>query len=89
MPIVDFPGNALNQNRFGLQREAQILSQADDAAVFDSRFRLEFEGGNHRTGIDLRHAPLNIKLLAFFFNRAGPVFQFGFVELLAAFAFSQ
>src|ERR1700688_825179 len=84
-----FAWDALNQNRFGFQREAQIFGQANDAAVFDARFGFEFERRNHWTGVDLSYAPLYIKLLTLFFNRAGPLFQFCFVQLLAAFAFAQ
>ena len=43
-----FAGNALDQDRFGAQRQAQIVGQPGDAAVLDARFGLEFVGGDHR-----------------------------------------
>ena len=48
-------GNALDQDRFGLQAEAEVLGEVGDAAVLDAGFGLELEGGDHRAGIDLHH----------------------------------
>ena len=55
MPTVGLPGDALDQDRFGLQAEAQILGERGDAAVLDAGFRLELERGDDRAGIDLDH----------------------------------
>ena len=57
MPDRRLAGNALDENRFGLQAQAQVFGQRGDAAVLDARFRLELEGGHHRAGIDLHHEP--------------------------------
>ena len=84
-----FAGNSLNEDGFGLQSQAQIFGQCDNAAVLDAGFRLEFECRDNRARVDLRHAPLHVKFLAFCFNRAGALLQFLFVEFLAAFAFAQ
>src|SRR6266852_2300551 len=82
-------GNALDQNGFRLQREAQIFRQADDAAVFDAGLGLELEGGDHRAGIDLRDAALNVEFQALVFDGARTDFELVFIELVAAFAFAQ
>ena len=84
-----FAGNALDQDRFRLQRQAQVFRQADDAAVFDARFGLEFEGGDHRAGIDLRHAPLHVELQALLLDRAGSRLQLVFIQFLAALSLAQ
>src|SRR5439155_27339552 len=66
-----FPRDALDQNRFGLKPEAQIVVQSRDAAVLDSRFRFQFERGYHGPGIDLHHVSLNVKLREFRFDTYG------------------
>ena len=53
MPTVGLPGMPFDQDRFGLQAEAEILGQRRNAAVLDARFRLEFEGRDHGAGVDL------------------------------------
>ena len=55
-------GNALDQNRFGLQAEAQIFGERGDAAVLDAGFGLELEGGDDGTGIDLHHRAEHVEL---------------------------
>ena len=55
-------GHALDQNAFGFHGEAQIIDKIGDAAVLDSRFRLELKRRNHRARIDLRDLPVNLEL---------------------------
>src|SRR5208282_771834 len=50
-------GHALDQDALSAQGEAEIVGEADDAAVFDAGFGLEFEGGDDRAGVDLRDLP--------------------------------
>ena len=79
-----FSRDALDQNRFGAQREAQIVAEARDAAVLDSRLGLEFERGDDRAGIDLRDVAADFEFGAFLLDGARALFQFGFVHFLAA-----
>ena len=79
-----FAGDALDQDGFGAQRQAEIVAKAGDAAVFDSGLGLEFESGDHRPGIDLRDVPADVELRALLFDGAGALFQFALVHLLAA-----
>ena len=72
-------GNTLDQDGFGLQGQTQIFREADNATVFDTGFRLEFERRDYRSWIDLRHAALNVEFLALRFNRAGALFQLFFI----------
>ena len=83
MPTVDFPGNALDQDRFGLQREAQIVRKAGDAAVFDAGFGLEFVGGDDRTRIDLRHVAADVEFLALLLDGVGAFLQLIFFDFFA------
>src|SRR5439155_16448067 len=54
-------GNALDQDGFGLQGQAQIFGEANNPAVLDAGFRLEFERGYDRAGVDLRDASLDVE----------------------------
>src|SRR5208282_1738481 len=49
-----FAGHTFDQDAFGPQGEAEIVREADDAAVLDAGFGLEFESGDYRAGVDLR-----------------------------------
>ena len=79
-----FSGDALDQNRFGFEREAQIVREARDAAVFDSRFRLELVGCHHRARIDLGHAAADVKLLAFLFDGVRAFLEFVLFDFFVA-----
>ncbi len=69
-----FAGNALDEERFGAESEAEIVSQAGDAGIFDAGFGLEFESSDHRAGVDLGDVSGDAKFLGFFFDGAGVVF---------------
>ena len=76
-------GNALDQDRFGLQSEAEIFGEVGDAAVLDAGFGLEFEGGDHRAGIDLHHVAEHVELFELRLDAAGGVLQFLLVVRIA------
>ena len=57
-----FARHALNQDRLGRHREAQVVGQAGYSGVFDAGIRTELECRNHRPGIDLRHLPVDAEL---------------------------
>ena len=69
--------DALDQNRFGAQREAKVFGKARDPAVLDSRFGLEFECGDDRAGIDLRDLAVDFEFRAFLLDGAGAFLQLG------------
>ena len=59
-----FARDALDQDGFGLQRQAQIVGQPGNAAVLDAGLRLELVGGDDRPGIDLRDVPADVEFAA-------------------------
>ena len=77
-------GDALDQDGFGLQAQAQILGEGGDAAVLDAGFGLELEGGDHRAGIDLDHVAEHVELFELGLDAAGGVLQFLLVVGIAA-----
>src|SRR5277367_1223733 len=79
-----FAGDALDQDGFGLQGEAEIVAQVGDAAVFDAGFGLEFESGDDGAGIDLRDMAADVEFHALGFDGAGAFFQFALVHFFAA-----
>src|SRR5207248_9456003 len=84
-----FAGAALDEDRFGLQSEAQILSEADNAAVLDACFRLDFEGGNDRARVELTDAALYGELHALCFKCTRAVLQLFLIKFVAALAFAE
>ena len=83
-PDRGFPGDALDQDRLGAQGQAKIFGKSCNAAVLDSRFGLEFERGDHRAGIDLRHLSIHFEFLAFELDRASIFLQLALRHFLAA-----
>ena len=69
-----FSRDALDQKRFGFERQAKIVGQAGNAAVFDSRLGLEFESGDHRPRIDLRDVALHVEFFGFFLDGPRAIF---------------
>ena len=57
-----FARHALHQNAFRAQREAEIVGQANNAAVLDPGFRLVLEGRDHRARINLCDLPVHVEL---------------------------
>ncbi len=80
-------GNALDQNRFGLQTQAQVFGEGYDATVLDARFRLELEGRDHRAGVDLYHRAMHIELFELGFDSSRDFLQFEGVVSIAAWNF--
>ena len=72
--------HALDQNALGAQRQAQVVTQAGDAAVLDAGFGLELERRDHRAGIDLHHLPADVELAALFRQHLRQVLQLEFVD---------
>src|SRR5258706_5564750 len=61
-----FPRHTFDQNALGAQRQAKIVAEAGDAAVFNARIRFELECRNDRARVNLRHLSVDIELSAFF-----------------------
>ena len=79
-------GHALDEDAFGAHGQAQVVGQAGDARVFDARFGLELEGGDHGAGIDLHDLAAHVELGAFFDQHLGFFAQLVFAHRLRAFA---
>ena len=69
-------GNALDQDRFRLQPQAQIFGEVNNAAVLHPGVGLEFESRDHRTRIDLHHVAEHVELFELALDLRGDVFQF-------------
>ena len=50
-----FARDAIDHDRLRLHGQAQVVNQIRNAAVLDAGFRLEFECGDHRAGVNLRY----------------------------------
>src|SRR5207247_2469891 len=77
------PRDTLNENRFGLQAQTEVFGERGDAAVFDAGVRLEFEGRDHRAGVDLHHRSEYVELLEFGLYANRRVLDLLLVELAA------
>ena len=84
-----FARYALDQNGLGAQSQAEIVRQSRDAAIFDARLGLELVGGDHRSGIDLRHVPADVELPALLLDGVRALLQFVFLYLFAALGHAQ
>ncbi len=83
-PHGGLAGDALDQDGLRLQRQAEVLREPRDPAVLDARLGLEFIGGDHRTGVNLRDAAADIELLAFLFDGARAILEVVLIDSLAA-----
>src|SRR6185437_16048067 len=79
-----FAGDALDEDGFGAQGEAEVFGKARDPAVFDAGLWLEFERGDDGAGIDLRDVAADVEFGAFLFDGAGVFLQLAFVHFFAA-----
>ena len=77
-------GNALDQNRLGLQAQAQIFGERGDAAVLDAGLGFEFEGGDHRAGVDLHYIAVHVELFELGLDAAGDLFELEGIVRIAA-----
>jgi hypothetical protein len=66
MPTVALPAMRSIRMLSAFSARQRSSREIGDAAVLDSSFRLEFERGNNRTGIDLRDLAVHVKLGVFF-----------------------
>ncbi len=73
--------NPIDEDRFRLHGETEIVGQAGDLRVFDARVRLELERGDDRTRMNLDHRPFDRELAAFLFEQASAIHQLAFVDL--------
>ena len=76
-------GNAIDQHRFGLHREAQVVGEARDAAVLHAGVRLELVGRHDRARVDLDDGAFDGELAALLFEQARGVHQLALVDLAA------
>ena len=73
-------GDALDEHGLGLHCQAEIVRQAGDPAVLHAGVRLELEGRDNRTGVDLDHRTFHRELAAFLFEQMRAVHQLALVE---------
>ena len=69
-------GDALDQDGFGVQAEAEVFAEVDDAGVLDAGFGLELEGGDDGAGVDLDDVAEDVELFELGLDAAGGVLEF-------------
>ena len=79
-----FAGHALDENALGAHREAEVFSEAGNAAVLDAGFGLELVGGHHGAGVDLDYLAGDVEFRAFFNQDAGLIAEGVFADNLRA-----
>ena len=84
MPTVDLPGDAIDQDRLGLHRQAEVVGEAGDLAVLHAGVRLELVGRDHRAGVDLDDGALDRELAALLLEQPRAFHQLALVDLLFA-----
>ena len=62
------------------KREAEIVAEADDAAVLDAGFGFEFEGGDDGAGVDLRDLAVDFEFRVLRGQNLGDNLQLVFVD---------
>ncbi len=72
----------IDQHRIGLHRQAEIVGQARDAAVFHAGVGLEFVGRHDRTRMNLDDRAFHGKFAALLFEQPRRIHQFAFVNLV-------
>jgi len=75
------PRDAIDEHRFRLHREAQVVREPGDLRVLHAGVRLEFEGRHDRSRMDLRDGAFDGELAAFLFEQARAIHQFALVDL--------
>ena len=66
---------------FGLHRQTQIVGEVRDLGVLHARVRLELEGRDDGTGMDLHDAALDGELAALLLEEPGAVHELALVDL--------
>ena len=74
-------GNAIDQHRLGLHREAEIVGEAGDLGVLHAGVRLELERGDDRARVNLHDAALDRELAALLLEQPRAVHQLALVDL--------
>src|SRR6187397_1642772 len=74
-------GDAIDQDRLGLRREAEVIGQTGDFSVLHARIRLELEGRHNGAGMNLRDRALDGKLAALLLEQARALHQLALVDL--------
>ncbi len=74
-------GDAIDQHRFGLHGEAQVVGEPGHLRVLHARIRLELEGGDDGTRMDLDDRAFHRELPALFLEQPRGVHELAFVDL--------
>ena len=74
-------GNALDQHRLRLHRQAQVVGQPGDLAVLHAGVGLELEGRDDRARVNLHHRAFDGELAALLLEQARRVHQLALVDL--------
>ena len=82
MPTVLLPGMRSIRMLSARKREAEIVAEADDAAVLDAGFGLEFEGGDDGAGVDLRDLAVDFEFRVLRGQNLGDNLELFFVDRL-------
>ena len=61
---VRLAGHAVDADRLGLEREAEVVDESGDARVLDAGVGLELVGGDDRAGADVLDLARDVELLA-------------------------
>ena len=68
-------GDALDQDGFGVEAEAEVFAEVDDAGVLDAGFGLELEGSDDGAGVDLDDVAEDVELFELGLDAAGGVLE--------------
>ena len=74
-------GNAIDQHRLGLHRQAEVVGEAGDLAVFHAGVGLELVGRDDRTRVDLHDRAFDRELAALLFEQPRAFHQLALVDL--------
>ncbi len=74
--------DAIDEDRLGLHRQAQVVGQPRDLAVLDAGVGFELVRRDDRTGVDLHHVPFDRELAALLLELPGAVHQLPLVDFL-------
>jgi hypothetical protein len=81
-------GDAVDEDRLGLHREAQVVGKAGDLAVLHAGVGLELVRRHHRARVDLHDGPLDRELPAFLLEQARALHQLALVDFRSVFGAS-
>ena len=74
-------GDAVDQHRLGLHRQAEVVGEAGDLAVLHPGVRLELVGGDDRARVDLHDRAFDRELAALLLEQPRPFHQLALVDL--------